>query len=72
VDLDDRRLAQIVRQCHHLPGHHLFEYIGKEGKPRPLTSTAVNQYLHEVTGQYLTAKDFRTWAGTVECAIDRD
>jgi DNA topoisomerase-1 len=69
VEINDRRVARIVRQCHDLPGHQLFEYIDDSGELRPVSSTDVNAYLREVSGQSLTAKDFRTWAGTVECAV---
>jgi DNA topoisomerase-1 len=69
VEVTDRRLSRIVRQCHDLPGHQLFEYLDENGEPRGISSTEVNAYLREVSGQSLTAKDFRTWAGTVECAV---
>ena len=69
VEINDRRLAHIVQQCHDLPGHHLFEYIDEAGALRTVTSTDVNAYLREISGESLTAKDLRTWAGTVECAI---
>jgi DNA topoisomerase-1 len=69
LKIADRRLAHIVRQCHHLPGQRLFEYMDESGEPRAVSSTDVNRYLAELSGQELTAKDFRTWAGTVECAI---
>jgi DNA topoisomerase-1 len=69
LKISDRRLAQIVRQCHDLPGQRLFEYVDEEGEPHAVLSSDVNSYLSELSGQELTAKDFRTWAGTVECAI---
>ena len=69
LEINDRRLAHIVRQCHDLPGHQLFEYVDDNGQPRGISSTDVNTYLRELSGQSLTAKDFRTWAGTVECAV---
>jgi DNA topoisomerase-1 len=69
LEIADRWLARIVRQCHDLPGHQLFEYIDGNGELRGVSSTDVNAYLREVSGQSLTAKDFRTWAGTVECAV---
>jgi DNA topoisomerase-1 len=68
VDLTDTRLARIVRQCRDLPGQELFQYIDAEGRRQDVTSTDVNAYLREVTGQDFTAKDFRTWAGTVLAA----
>ncbi|HWE48331.1 MAG TPA: hypothetical protein VG273_00980 [Bryobacteraceae bacterium] len=69
LEITDRRISRIVRQCHDLPGHQLFEYIDQNGELRSVSSTDVNSYLREVSGQSLTAKDFRTWAGTVECAV---
>jgi DNA topoisomerase-1 len=69
MEINDRRLARIVQQCHDLPGHHLFEYVDEDGDLRTVTSTDVNAYLREVSGESLSAKDLRTWAGTVECAV---
>jgi DNA topoisomerase-1 len=69
LEIADRRLARIVRQCHDLPGQHLFQYIDEGGEPRGISSSDVNDYLREAAGEALTARDFRTWAGTVECAI---
>jgi DNA topoisomerase-1 len=68
VDLKDRRLAQIVRRCQDLPGQELFQYMDEDGTARLVNSSDVNQYLREATGIDLTAKDFRTWAGTVLAA----
>lgn len=68
VDLQDPRLARIIRQCQELPGEELFGYIDDDGKPRDVKSEHVNEYLKEITGQDFTAKDFRTWAGTVLAA----
>ncbi len=65
----DRRVARIVRSCQDLPGQHLFQYLDAEGAPREVTSSDVNAYLREVTGHDVTAKDFRTWAGTVLAAM---
>jgi DNA topoisomerase-1 len=62
--LGDRRLARIVRACQDLPGQNLFQYLDG-GVPRPVTSNDVNAYLREISGADFTAKDFRTWAGTV-------
>jgi len=64
VDLTDRRLARIVRRCQDIPGYELFQYEDSEGH-HSIDSTDVNEYLHEIGGQEFTAKDFRTWAGTV-------
>src|SRR5205085_4056962 len=69
VDLDDRRIAKIVRKLQELPGQELFQYLDEEGELRDVTSQDVNAYLHEITGQDFTAKDFRTWAGTVLIAL---
>src|SRR5205085_2722660 len=68
IDLEDPRLANIVRECQHLPGHELFGYVDENGEPRDVKSEDVNDYLREITGQDFTAKDFRTWAGTVLAA----
>lgn len=68
VGIQDRRLATIVRRCQELPGQELFQYIDEDGSIQDVTSTDVNEYLRQVTGQGFTAKDFRTWAGTVLAA----
>jgi DNA topoisomerase-1 len=68
VNVDDRRLARIVKQCRELPGQELFQYIGDDGARCDVTSGDVNAYLREISGQDFTAKDFRTWAGTVLAA----
>lgn len=65
IDVEDRRLARIVKRCHDLPGYELFEYLDDEGHPRSVDAADVNEYLREITGQPFTAKDFRTWAGSV-------
>ena len=65
VSLDDRRLARIIKQCEDLPGYELFQYIDEDGERRSIDSSDVNEYLREITGQHFTAKDFRTWAGSV-------
>ncbi len=65
VGLDDRRLARIVRQCRDLPGQELFQYLDENGRRRDVSSTDVNTYLKEITGEDFTAKDFRTWSATV-------
>jgi DNA topoisomerase I len=64
-DLNDRRLAKIVNHCQDLPGQELFQYIDEEGQHRTINSGDVNDYLRQVTREEFTAKDFRTWAGTV-------
>jgi DNA topoisomerase-1 len=68
IDLDDPKLAAIVRRCRDLPGEELFEYLDHDGKVHNITSTDVNDYLRQLSGGDFTAKDFRTWAGTVLCA----
>jgi DNA topoisomerase I len=69
VDISDRRIAKIVRKLQDLPGQHLFRYFDDDGKLCDVTSQDVNDYLREITGEDFTAKDFRTWAGTVLAAI---
>ena len=69
IDLTDRRIAKIVSKFQDLPGQELFQYVDDEGEVRDITSQDVNDYLREVTGQDFTAKDFRTWAGTVLAAM---
>jgi DNA topoisomerase-1 len=65
VDLKDRRLARLVKRCQELPGQELFQYIDDDGEVRDVASDDVNAYLREATGGGFTAKDFRTWAGTL-------
>jgi DNA topoisomerase I len=65
----DRRIAKIIKACQELPGQELIQYIDDEGNCRDVTSTDVNDYLREITGKDITAKDFRTWAGTVLAAM---
>jgi DNA topoisomerase-1 len=64
VDLQDRRLARIVKGCRDLPGYELFQYLDETGEHVAVDSGMVNDYLREVTGEDITAKDFRTWHGT--------
>lgn len=68
IPLHDRRLAQLVKECQELPGQRLFQYWDEHGNLVALTSTDVNAYLREVTGFDFTAKDFRTWGGTLLAA----
>jgi DNA topoisomerase-1 len=68
VRLDDARLALIVGRCQDLPGQDLFQYIGADGRPESIGSADVNSYIREVAGDDFSAKDFRTWAGTLEMA----
>jgi DNA topoisomerase-1 len=65
----DRRIARIIRACQELPGQELIQYVDEEGTCHDVTSTDVNDYLKEITGKDITAKDFRTWAGTVLAAM---
>jgi DNA topoisomerase-1 len=65
----DRRIAKIVKACQELPGQDLFQYLDENGELKDVTSTDVNAYLREITGRDITAKDFRTWAGTVLAAL---
>ena len=69
VEVSDRRLARVVRKCQDLPGQQLFEYLDPTGEVIPIASEDVNDYLQTISGQPFTAKDFRTWAGTVLAAI---
>jgi DNA topoisomerase-1 len=69
IGVKDKRLARIVKQCRDLPGYDLFQYVGDDGERRTVSSSDVNAYLREISGQEFTAKDFRTWAGTVLAAM---
>lgn len=68
LTMRDRRIARIIRSCQELPGQHLFQYLDEDGNVLRVTSTDVNDYLRSLTGREVTAKDFRTWAGTVLAA----
>lgn len=68
VGIRDRRVARIVRACQDLPGQHLFQYVDEDGQPQRVDSDDVNEYLREAMGDEFSAKDFRTWAGTVLAA----
>jgi DNA topoisomerase-1 len=65
VEVHDRRLARIVKQCRDLPGQKLFQYLDENGERQSVNSEDVNAYLRETTGEDFSAKDFRTWGGTV-------
>lgn len=69
LQVRDRRIARIVKSCQELPGQDLFQYQDEAGEVRRVTSADVNAYLREVSGMDITAKDFRTWAGTVLAAL---
>lgn len=68
VSVRNKRLAHIIKGCQELPGHELFEYVGDDGELHSIESSDVNDYLRQITGEDFTAKDFRTWAGTVYAA----
>lgn len=65
LTIADRRLARIVKRCHDLPGQTLFQFVDEEGKQHPVTSSDVNAYIKEATGEQFTAKHFRTWGASV-------
>ena len=69
IDIHNQRLAKIVKTCQDLPGQEIFQYIDDDGKRQDVKSEDVNEYLKEVTGADFTAKDFRTWSGTVLAAM---
>jgi DNA topoisomerase IB len=68
VELSDRRLARVVHRLQQLPGQRLFQYIDDDGQRQPIDSAEVNDYLHQACGEDFSAKDFRTWGGTVHAA----
>jgi len=70
VSITDRRLARIVQQCQDLPGYELFKYIDTSGKRQTISSDDVNAYLREICGRSITAKDFRTWGGTMLAGVE--
>ncbi len=65
--LDDKRLARIIKRCRDLPGEELFTYLDDAGSIATVSSDDVNEYIREIAGDDFSAKDFRTWIGTVEC-----
>ncbi|MBK0392455.1 DNA topoisomerase IB [Ramlibacter algicola] len=69
LQVKDRRVAKVVRACQELPGQRLFQYHDDDGELKEVTSADVNAYLREISGRDITAKDFRTWAGTVMAAL---
>ena len=68
IAFSDARLAAVVRRCQELPGRELFQYLDDDGNVQSINSSDVNEYVREVTGEDFTAKDFRTWVGTVLAA----
>jgi DNA topoisomerase-1 len=69
LQVKDRRVARIVKASQDLPGQQLFQYIDEDGAAREVTSSDINAYLKEISGAEVTAKDFRTWTGTVLAAL---
>ncbi len=67
--ISDRRLARIIKNCRDLPGYELFQYLDDEGNRHVVESADVNLYLREISGEEITAKDFRTWGGTQLAAM---
>jgi len=68
IELHDRRMARIIKRFLEIPGQELFKYVDDGGEVKAIDSADVNEYLHEITGEDFTAKDFRTWAGTILAA----
>ena len=69
IDLRNKKLANVVRRCQDLPGQELFQYLDEDGQPHSVGSDDINDYLQEITGEPVTAKDFRTWAATNLAAL---
>lgn len=69
ISFTNKRLARIVQQCKEIPGKELFQYYDEEGKRRPIDSGMVNDYIKEISGDDFTAKDFRTWSGTINAFL---
>src|SRR3954462_13436441 len=70
ISLSDPRLARIIQRCQDLPGHELFQFLDAKRKRQAISSDDVNAYLRELTGRDVTAKDFRTWGGTMLAAME--
>jgi DNA topoisomerase I len=68
ITLANRKLARLVKRCQDLPGQDLFQFIGEDGQPQPIDSGDVNEYIRQIAAEDFTAKDFRTWAGTLLAA----
>ncbi|WP_294304251.1 DNA topoisomerase IB [uncultured Chryseobacterium sp.] len=69
IDLKSRRLSKLIQKCKDIPGRELFQYIDDEGNRHTVDSGMVNEYIKEISGEDFTAKDFRTWSGTVSALI---
>ena len=65
LDINDRRLAKIIKRCQDLPGYELFQYLDDDGQRHTIDSSDVNEYIRQIAGEEFSTKDFRTWAGTV-------
>ncbi len=70
ITIEDKRLARTIKRCRHLPGELLFSFLDDEGRPQPVHSDDVNEYLRETMGADFSAKNFRTFAATVICATE--
>lgn len=70
VDVNNKRLARLVKMCQELPGQHLFQYIDEDGNYQSVSSNDVNNYLKSIVDFDFTAKDFRTWGGTIITAVE--
>lgn len=68
IKLQDRRLARLIKRMQDLPGQELFAYVDEDGEPKPVESEDVNDYIRQISGEEFSAKDFRTWAGTILAA----
>src|SRR5205823_1556944 len=68
IELHDRRMARIIKRFLEIPGQELFKYVDSDGEVKAIDSADVNEYLHQISGEDFTAKDFRTWAGTILAA----
>ena len=72
IELRDRRLANIIKRCQEIPGYEIFKYYDEAGEKHYVDSGDINQYIQDITGEEFSAKDFRTWAGTLLAAIALD
>jgi DNA topoisomerase-1 len=70
IAVADPRLAKIVQRCQELPGQELFQYVDAKGRRQLVTSDDINAYLREVSGRDISAKDFRTWGGTMLAGVE--
>src|SRR5258708_18913406 len=69
IAVSDPRLARIIQRCRDLPGQELFQYLDAAGRRHLVSSDDVNDYLREISGRDVSAKDFRTWGGTMLAAV---